>query len=196
MATFIEETDAYKFYTDLVQARLPERKAAHSLSVARMMLQIVPMLGLDVELGVTAGLLHDLCRTMSAEELLAKAKEYGLPINEVQAAHPMLLHGPVAAEECRRSLNILDEEVYEAIYFHTTGRPFIRAYGQALYLADFSEPLRKYDQAATARGILAKDGFEKALLFAAEQKYKRVQESKHQDPETQAFYEWLHLEYA
>jgi len=192
----ITESPTYQKHIDFIRERLPEKKVEHVFSVARLMQQIAPMLGLDEELCIAAGLLHDICRAVPAEELLAQAHEYDLPVSEVQAAHPMLLHGPVAAEECRRILGLEDENLYEAIYFHTTGRPFLRGLGQALYLADFSEPHRKHPEAAVAREILERDGFEKALLYAAEQKYAHVQAKKHQDPETQAFYEWLQKEYA
>lgn len=195
MAMEISETKTYVKHIDFVRGRLPERKVDHSISVARMMLQIAPMLGLEEELCAAAGLLHDICRALPAQELLERAQRYGLAVTDTQQQHPMLLHGPVAAEECRRELNLINEEMYEAIYFHTTGRPFLKGIGQALYLSDFSEPFRKYPEAAEARAILEKEGFEKALVFAASKKYAHVQGKKFEDPETCAFYAWLQREY-
>lgn len=192
----IEKSKAYQDHIEFVRGRLSGRKTDHVISVGRTILHIAPKIGLDEELCAYAGLLHDICRALSGDELLERARRYDLPITEAQEKHPMLLHGPVAAEECRRELGLYDEDVYEAIYFHTTGRPNLRGIGQALYLADFSEPLRKYPQAAEAREILERDGFEKAVIFAAKCKLERVKDTSDEDPETRAFYDWLQREYA
>lgn len=175
----------------LLKKRLPEKTFKHVISVTEMMVRLVEPAALDHEQAVTAGLLHDLCKTMKPDELLKRAKEYGIRPNAAQKAKPNLLHGPVAAEEGRRKLKIRDEAVYEAVYYHTVGKPGWCRLGLALYVADFSEPLRDHPEAAEARLILDTEGFDAALCYVAQEKWAHVQTKAHVDPATLAFHQWL-----
>ena len=83
--------------------------------------------------------------------LLEAAESYGIAIDDLRRERPILLHGPVAAEESRRELGLGDDEVYDAIYWHTTGRAEWNPVGLALYFADFSEALRLRPEAAAAQ---------------------------------------------
>lgn len=183
-----------KFLT-FIELRLPKKKVKHSISVTETLLEVLPALGATEEQAVTAGLLHDSFRGATIEELLKHANAYEIPMSRLFEEKPKLLHGPVAAEYARRELGVDDPEIYEAIFWHTTGHANFCKLGQGLYYADFSEPLRDYPQAAEARAIQRKDGFEKALLFCAESKTTHVRKSAILDPETHAFYEWLRQEY-
>lgn len=184
-----------KEFLRVLRQRLPDKKVSHSIFVAEYLSSFAPDLGIDHDAAVTAGLLHDLCRTMSNEELLTKARYYGIPLGELQLERPVLLHGPVAAEEVRNELAVDDESVYEAIYWHTTGRPKLGKLGQALYLADFAEPTRVYPEAAETRDLLRKEGFEAAMLFAAHAKLHYVKKKNAINPDGLAFYLWLQQEY-
>ena len=149
--------------------------------------------GITQEQAVTAGLLHDLCKAMKPAELAAAAAEYGITEN---LDSPNLLHGPVSAEECRRSLGIEDEEVIDAICWHTTGRAGWSRVGQAIYIADFSEPLRAHAGAEEAREILDRDGFEAALLFVIDQKLRHVRKRYSLHANSEEFAEWAGREFA
>ena len=113
-----------------------------------------------------------------------------MPISESHTAGPALLHGPLAAELCREKFNISDA-VYEAIYWHTTGRPGLGRLGQALYVADFAEPGRRFEQAAEARLRLRKQGFDDALLYVAAMKIQFNRDKPVVDPNTEVFLLWL-----
>ncbi len=172
----------------LLRERLPEKTYKHTLSVARTMLGAADAAGITAEQAVTAGLLHDLCKAMKPEALAEKAKGYGITqFLDV----PNLLHGPVAAEECRRELDVRDEDVIDAIRWHTTGRAEFGRVGQALFYADFSEPRRPHPQAAEARRILEERGFDAALRYVVEQKFHYVKKKFTPDPNSQAFEEWV-----
>lgn len=174
----------------ILRKRLPEKTVLHSLSVAEFMLQLAPLAGVEYRQALLAGLLHDSRKATPNDRLLALAEEYGIAITELQRSQPKMLHGPVAAEESVRRFGA-DAEVYEAIYWHTTGRPGLCRTGIALYLADFAEPRRERDFAARAREILLRDGFMPAVCYAAKSKLEYVRTKSKVDPSTEAFYEWL-----
>jgi len=181
----------YKEFLAIIRERLPAKKASHCVFVAEYLASFAESVGLDHDRAVMAGMLHDLCRCLSKDELLARARGYSLNLDEAYLGNPVLLHGPVAAEECRRELAIEDEDVYEAIFWHSTGRPKWNHLGQALYVADFAEPTRHYPEAAEVRNTLRKHGFEQALLLAAETKAAYGAEKHADNPDAKAFLWWL-----
>ena len=175
----------------LLGERLPDKTLNHSISVAEFMRSFADAAGITDVQATTAGLLHDLCKAMQADELLAGARAYGLELTPLQREKPTLLHGPLAAEECRANLGVEDEEVIEAIRWHTTGRPGWGRVGLALYVADFSERLRTFPEAAEACALLREKGFEAAVRFVADRKLAHVRERFTPDPMSEAFAEWL-----
>jgi predicted HD superfamily hydrolase involved in NAD metabolism len=179
----------------VIENRLKPKTLHHVLGVTELMLKVAPKIGISLEDAAAAGLLHDLCKRLKTDEMLAAAKDYDIPISNAQREKPQLLHGPVAAEEVKRELGVESDAVYEAIYYHTTGKPGLGLVGQALYFADFSEPNRTYAGSAEARALLEVEGFTKALLYAADAKLAHVQTKSTVDPLTQAFNDWLHAEY-
>lgn len=181
-------------YVVLIEERLPERTVSHVLSVARYMASLSELLEIPYESAVTAGLLHDLEKGTPKKRLIEKAEEYGITLSPSQRENPKLLHGPVAAEECRRELGLVDEAAYEAIYWHTTGRPGLGLTGLALYFADYAEPLRDRPEAAHAREICEKDGFFRALYYVASQKVEYVRTRTHVDPLSEQFFEWIGID--
>jgi len=188
------QTDRAEEFVRLLRKRLRGKTVNHSISAARFMASYATKAGITPDQAVTTGLLHDLCKDMAGDALIAAAEGYGIEVSAIQRLKPKLLHGPVAAEECRRSHLVDDEAVYEAIYWHTTGRPGFGKVGLALYLADFAEPLRKIPEAAEARSMLDAEGFHKALLFASKAKLDHLHTKGVHDPTTGRFQAWLERE--
>jgi predicted HD superfamily hydrolase involved in NAD metabolism len=114
-----------------------------------------------------AGLLHDLCRELPADETLAAAVRHGIPVGPIEARRPVgLLHGPVAAAELREMG--LDDEVAAAVALHTVGAPGMTVLEKCLYLADLLEPGREYEALDEIR-TLANASLDTAVAAAARQ---------------------------
>lgn len=176
----------------LIEERLGANRVRHSVSVTKVLHLVAGDLGLDVFGAVTAGLLHDSCKAMKNEAMLDAAKRYGIPLNETHLAKPNLLHGHVAAELSRHEWHVGDDSVYEAIAWHVTGHPGIGLLGQALFFADFSEPLRDHPESDAALRLYDAQGFLPALRHAARAKLGHLRKKGLLvDPNTEAFCAWL-----
>lgn len=186
----ITRCEQARTYLAAIRQRLKDGRVTHCVFVAEYFSSFAPSIGLDHDEAVTAGLLHDYCRDLSGEELLAEARRLRLPLTDAQLQRPVLLHGHVAAVLCGERFG-LSEPVKEAIAWHTTGRPGLGALGQGLIVADFAEPGRKYPEAAVTREILRKEGFRAALLYVARQKVAFSRNKEYTDPNTAAFLFWL-----
>ena len=183
-------------YIALVSDRLRPRTRRHSLGVAGHLLSFAGDIGVTEEQAMTAGLLHDLGKSFKKRELLDQAARYGIVPTDCQRGLPELLHGPVGAEECRRELGIDDEDVSDAIYWHTTGRENLCALGLGLYVADFSDPTRTFPEAAVVRNVLTSEGFPQALVHTAALKLERLRSQEAPfDPATESFCTWLKQKY-
>ncbi len=169
-----------------------ERRVVHSISVTQVLYVIAGDLALDRANAVAAGLLHDSCKGLKNDAMLEKARDHGIAINAIQMAKPNLLHGYVAAAESQARLGVDSPEVYEAIFWHVTGRAGLGLLGQALFFADFAEPLRRHPMSDKALSVYDNDGFDAALCVAAEGKLAHLAEKGAAiDPQTQAFHNWL-----
>ncbi len=192
----IDDLPESAVYIAALRQRLPENTLRHTLSVTEYLLEIAEIAGVDPMRAATAGLLHDYSKKLHRHELLELAERYGIEIGDLHRDQAKLLHGPVAAAEVRARFGIEDEEVLDAIRWHTTGKPGLGAIGLALYYADFSEPLRTHPEAAEAREILAQEGYRAALRYVSKTKCEHVETQEVFDPTTRAFDDWLQREMA
>jgi len=131
-----------------LKKRLSEERFAHSLRVAELAREIARANGLDPEKAYLAGLLHDLAKELPESELLCLAP----PMNEVERAHPLVLHGR-AGRVLAEALGIRDPEVLAAIEGHVVGVDPDFGLGMAVYVADLAEPGRGYNQDLAERAL-------------------------------------------
>ena len=175
----------------LLEQRLKPKLVRHCKGVAETLLAIGHREGLDPLRCIEAGLLHDSCKHLKKKEYIEAAERWDIPVNDIARQKPMLLHGPIAAEEARAIHGLDDPDLYEAMYWHTTGKPGLNPLGLALYVADFCEPNREYPEAAEARDRLKADGLQEALVFVTAAKLAFVQAKDAVDPATAAFHQWV-----
>ena len=151
-----------------LQARLSRTlspaRYRHSLAVMELARELAAAYGADPEEAAVAGLLHDVAREMEPGRLLALADEWGLTLFEVDRKVPILLHGMVGAELLRREWNLDNPRILAAVAQHITGGPVMSLLSQAVYIADYAEPGRRFPAATTAR-LLAREDRVKALKF-------------------------------
>lgn len=109
-----------------------------------------------------AAWLHDFAREWSLEELRKWITPASLP--EGFEWIPQILHGPVVADHLEAWFGIRDEEVEQAIRYHTTGRPGMSRFEKIVCLADAIEPGRNYPGVEECRE-LAKSDLDHALAY-------------------------------
>ncbi len=121
--------------------------------------------GLDVTRTLLAAQAHDLLRAVPPVELLRRAEAAGLPIDPIERAEPVLLHGPLGAHELASRGWMTDPLVLDAVRWHTTGHPAYLPEAWAVFVADKVDP-HKVDRwpALAAVAELAETSLELAAL--------------------------------
>ena len=98
--------------------------------------------GADIEKAEIAGLLHDCAKCLSDSKKIKICDKNGIEISKVERSNPFLLHSKVGAYIAKEKYGITDEEILDAIRYHTTGRPGMRMLEQIVFIADYIEPRR------------------------------------------------------
>jgi predicted HD superfamily hydrolase involved in NAD metabolism len=139
----------------LIERGVSARLLAHSRRVAETAADLASRWSGDQTDAFLAGLLHDLCRAWSPEELLRTAQHHSLTVGEVERRYPVqLLHGPVAAAELAGEG--LSASALAAIALHTAGSPGMDVVARCVYVADFCEPGRRFAGAAVVRALASR----------------------------------------
>lgn len=165
------------YYVNIIKERLTPGRFEHSLRVVETALQLAEEQDVSRDQVYMAALLHDIAKDLDGETLLSLAKDKGLVTCEAEELQPDLLHGPIGAMLCKEELNIQDEEVLQAIHYHTTGRVGMTELDKTVYLADLLEPGRKYQGIEELRRICT-ENLSQGLLFAFDSTLRYVLERK------------------
>lgn len=158
------EREDVLFYKKKIAARLSEARYEHSVCVAKEAATLSILFGADESKAYIAGLIHDIAKEIPQDEQLQMLKKSGIILDGVEQKTPKLWHAILGAQLVR-SLGINDEQIINAIRYHTTAREGITLLEQVVYLADWISFERSFQAARTIRERIA-FGLDSATLCA------------------------------
>lgn len=122
---------------------LSEKRYEHTLGVSFTSVCLAMKYGEDIDKARIAGLLHDCAKYLDDDKLISLCQKYDLGISESEKKSPYLLHGKVGALIARKKFQIEDEDIINAITYHTTGRIGMSLLEKIVFIADYIEPQRE-----------------------------------------------------
>ncbi len=161
----------YNKYTQILKSRLNEKRFYHSICVADEAKRLALKYGGDAEKCYLAGLLHDITKNAPEEEHLKIFETFGIMQSDVENKAFKLWHAMSGEAYLRYVLGIDDEEVLDAVRYHTTAKRNMSLTAKILYLADFTSKDRDYDDVDVIRELVD-ISLEKALLYALQYSIK------------------------
>ena len=127
----------------------------HTLGVAEECDRLARIFGLsdrDTSDLHKAALLHDLTKALRFDEQIALANDLGITLTEDDLKSPKILHQYTGAALAAKEFpDDTDERICKAIACHTTGKADMSLFEKLLYLADYIEPGRTYDDCVSVR---------------------------------------------
>lgn len=150
---------------DFLKENLSEKRFTHTLGVRDCAIELAEKYGEDADKAETAALIHDCCKELPGNALLEKAAEYKLTLNDVFQSQPGLLHGPVGASFAQDKFGIDDEDILNAVRYHSTARPDMSMLEKIIYVADYIEPNRKKHSWLPAIRSLAFKNIDEAIVY-------------------------------
>ncbi len=122
---------------------LSESRYNHTLGVAYTAASLAMRYDYDIEKAYFAGLLHDCAKCIPNDKKLSMAKKNNLSVNDAFKNSPDLLHAELGAIVAKEKYNIHDEDILNAIAYHTTGKPDMSLLEKIIYISDYIEPSRQ-----------------------------------------------------
>jgi HD superfamily phosphohydrolase YqeK len=109
---------------------------AHVTAVANTNGQIAERYGLDREICIACGLLHDISAILRPADMLSYAQGEGFSVDESEERFPFLLHQRFARMLSVDLFGIQDMRILSAVECHSTLKANPSTYDMALFVAD------------------------------------------------------------
>ncbi len=168
VGTYLRQQGLYlQPWTDRVTTALSPKRKEHTLGVMLTALSAAKRLGVHEDSAFTAAALHDV------------AKAYPDAFSDVI---PSKVPGPVkhqyaGAELAKREMGITDNDVLNAIRYHTSARAGMSNLEKLIYVADMIEPGRNYPCVKKLRKLFDKN-FEQCFLACLKHTVKHLKKQK------------------
>lgn len=156
-----------------IKAMLSTNRYDHSFRVMDCALTLADIYGCDYEKTRIAAISHDCAKELSCEVLVNIAQSEDLNLDEVTLSEPQLLHGPIGRVIATKDLDIKDDDILNAIHYHTTGRKNMTTLEKIIYLADVIEIGRNYHGIEEVRK-LSTESLDKAIVMAIDNTIRYV----------------------
>lgn len=152
-----------------IKKELSEKRYNHSVGVMKKAEELAKIYGIDVNKAKLVGLAHDIGKELIREEKLKYIEKNNIEIDETEKINVGLLHAKIGADICKKRYNF-DEEMQDAIKYHTTGNENMNLLAKIIFVADKIEENRKYENENRMKALeearkLSVDDINKALLY-------------------------------
>ncbi len=154
---YIKSNELYvgnKYY-EYVKNKLPLKRKIHILGVITLSKKLAKKLGVDLNKTELSALLHDVAKYENYKDY----EDFTLPKNCTKDIE----HQYLGAHIIKSVLGINDEDIINAVRYHTTGRENMSALEKIIYVADIIEPSRKFLGVEELREAVEKD-FESGFI--------------------------------
>ncbi len=144
-----------------VKEKLSEERYKHVLGTVEMAERLAKMYDVSPKKAKLAALLHDIAKEYTKYERDLFCKLNDLKMADYEKRSDKIVHSFLGAEVAKLDYKITDEQILDAIRYHTTGRPNMTTLEKIIYVSDFIEPNRdseRYiEKVQIARGIVEHD---------------------------------------
>lgn len=164
-------------YKKILKEKLNDKRYEHSLCVADEAKRLALKYGGDVEKCFKAGLLHDITKNISDSDHLKIFETFGIILSRIENDAKKLWHAMSGAAYLKYVLGETDEEIIDAVRFHTTAKADMSLTAKILYLADFTSKDRDYPDVDKIRRLVD-ISLDSALVYALQYSISDLVESK------------------
>ena len=172
-------------YSMVYAKRLPHIRGIEAESV-----RLAQRWGADVDEARTAAILHDCTKYLNMQQQLSLCAHYGIALDPLEEKVVKLLHSKTGAWIARDIYGVSDA-VFQAIYWHTTGKANMTLLEKIIYIADYMEPTRSFNGVERLRALAYLD-LDAAVLLGLEMTVDEMQARTNAlHPRTVEAIDWL-----
>lgn len=144
-------------YKALIKEMMGKKRFVHSCNVADTCVKLAKQYGEDTEKAYIAGILHDIRKEVDFSEMKLEMLSSGYYIDPVELDTKGTWHGIAAAYFLKNKLGIEDNDILNAVRFHTVGRARMSKLEKIVYLGDLVSAERDYPDVEKFRSYALKD---------------------------------------
>ena len=137
----------------LLKSMLSQKRYQHSLNVAAECRKLAEKYGEDPDKAYFAGLLHDICKELPAEEQKELVLKSGYAVCREELETRSLWHAIAGAYYVKSKFGVEDIDILDSIRFHTVGRAGMTRLEEIVYLGDLISAERDYKDVDKMRKI-------------------------------------------
>lgn len=150
------------------------KRIAHVKGTEEEAVRLAQRWGADEEKARRGAILHDCTKYWDMEKQLRTCEKYGIVLDDLERQGVKLLHAKTGACVARDVYGV-DDDVYEAIFWHTTGKEDMTLLEKILYIADYMEPNRDFPGVERLRELAYQD-LDQAVLLGNEMSIQEMEE--------------------
>ncbi|NLS40429.1 HD domain-containing protein [Bacillus subtilis] len=173
-----------------VKQQLTEHRYIHTIGVMNTAIELAKRFGADSKKAETAAIFHDYAKFRPKEEMKQIIGREKMPAHLLDH-NPELWHAPVGAYLVQREAGVQDEDILDAIRYHTSGRPGMTLLEKVIYVADYIEPNRAFPGVDEVRKLAETDLNQALIQSIKNTMVFLMKKNQPVFPDTFLTYNWL-----
>ena len=153
-------------YNEILKKNLTEKRYNHSVNVSKKAVYLAKKYGANMKKVEIAGLLHDITKQTDEKEQLQLISDAGMKLSAFEFDDKKLWHAISGAAYLKTKLKIDDEDILNAVKFHTTGRAGMSLQEKIVFVADMISDDRTSVESAEVKKT-AEESLDKAVCLTA-----------------------------
>lgn len=137
--------------------RLSSKRFRHSCNVACAARQLAQQYGADMDKAYFAGLVHDICKEIPFEDQYQYMIDGSFKPDLAELHSRKLWHGIAGAYFLQHEFAVDDQDILNAVRYHTVGRAGMSLLEEIIYIADMISEERDYKGVEKMRRLAHKD---------------------------------------
>lgn len=166
----LDDRELFACVCSMVRAK----RIAHIKGVAEEAAKLAVRWGEDPAKARRAGILHDCTKYLEMGEQQALCAKYGITLDELEQQAVKLLHSKTGAAVARDVFGV-EDDIFWAIFWHTTGKADMTLLEKIVYIADYMEPTRSFEGVDRMRKLAYED-LDAALLLGFEMSIREMKD--------------------
>lgn len=158
----IEEIKLY------LKENLKSNRYNHTLGVVETAKKLAEVNKISIEKAEIAALAHDVAKNLSLQKMQSIIEKNNIELTNTEKENSNLWHSIIAPIEARNKLKIDDEDILDAVRWHTTGKENMSILTKIIYIADMIEPGRDFPEVEKIRQTTFENLDEGVLLGLTE----------------------------
>ena len=158
-----------KKISEYVKTKLDEKRYSHTKRVVKKAKQLAKLYNAPIDKVKIGAYLHDMAKFYKVSDMVELVGTKYPEVNRDIYRNNQILHGFAAAEAAKKELGIEDEEILDAIRYHTVGKEDMSLTAKIVYLADAIEDARDWLGVVKTRK-LAEKNIDTAIIYELDKK--------------------------